>query len=257
MKEKRNHENNSIFGIFIGLILIGGGLIYLFSNLGLIDSSVVEIVVSFPMLFLLLSLYWICRKHFFWGSVIALSSLFFLVPKISKFYPDLIIFPYENLTIQNAIFPILFILLGIAIISKVLERRKKGDTNNEYEFFEHLKDSNFIQRLFSGKNVIFGSSKNIVISPLFKGTDINIMFGGSILDLRKTDIEEGETIIEANVMFGGLEIYVPSNWEIIINTTSILGATEDKRFYTDEKPHSNKRLIIKGSCMFGGIEIKN
>jgi len=257
MKEKRNHENNSIFGIFIGLILIGGGLIYLFSNIGLIDNSIVEIVVSFPMLFLLLSLYWICRKHFFWGTIIAISSLFFLLPKISKFYPDLIIFPCENLTIQNAIFQILFILLGIAIISKVLEKRKKEDPNKEYEIFERLKDSNFIQRLFSGKNVIFGSSKNIVLSPIFKGTDINIMFGGAILDLRKTDIEEGETIIEANVMFGGLEIYVPSSWEIIINTTSILGATEDKRFYIDEKPHSNKRLIIKGSCIFGGMEIKN
>jgi len=257
MKERNNHRSDSIFGIFIGLVLIGGGLIYLFSNLGLIDHAIVEIVVSFPMLFLLLSLYWICRKHFFWGFIIALLSLFFLVPKVSQFYPDLITFPYQNLTIKNAIFPILFILFGIAIISKVLEKQKKEDPNKEYEIIERLKGSNFIQRLFSGKNVIFGSSKNIVLSPIFKGTDINIMFGGAILDLRKTDIEEGETIIEANVIFGGLEIYVPSSWEIIINTTSILGATEDKRFYTDEKPQSNKKLIIKGSCIFGGIEIKN
>lgn len=257
MKEKTNCKSDSIFGIFLGLILISGGLIYLFSNLGLIDNSIVEIVISFPMLFLLLSIYWICRKHFFWGFIIAIGSLFFLVPKVSKFYPDLITFPYENLTLENTIFPILFILFGIAIISKVVSKPKKENTNNEYEIFERLKDSNFIQRLFSGKNVIFGSSKNIVLSPLFKGTDINIIFGGAILDLRKTDIEEGETIIEANVIFGGIEIYVPSSWEIAINTTSILGATEDKRFYTDEKAHSNKKLIIKGSCIFGGIEIKN
>ena len=61
-------------------------------------------------------------------------------------------------------------------------------------------------------DVIFSSSKNIVITPLFKGTEINTIFGGAVLDLRKTDIEEGETIIE---------IYVPSNWEISINTTNI------------------------------------
>ncbi|MDD3668026.1 MAG: LiaF-related protein [Bacteroidales bacterium] len=255
MKEQEKFKSNSSFGIFVGIILISGGLIYLLNNLGYVEKSIIEIVITFPMLLLLLSLYWIFRKHFFWGFLGVLASLIFLVPKVSTFYPNLITFPFENLTLENTILPILFILFGIAIISKVVSKPKKYD--KEYEFFESLRENNFIQKLFSGKNVIFGSSKNMVIAPLFKGTEINTVFGGAILDLRKTDIEEGETIVEVNVVFGGAEIYVPSNWEIVINTTSILGATEDKRFYTDEKTFSNKKLIIKGSCIFGGVEIKN
>ena len=97
----------------------------------------------------------------------------------------------------------------------------------------------------------------MVLAPLFKGTEINTVFGEVILDLRKTDIEEGETRVEVNVVFGGVEIYVPSNWEIVINTTNVLGETEDKRFYTEETTSSTKKLIINGACVFGGIEIKN
>lgn len=253
MREKNHYHGKSPFGLFFGIILIFSGLMYLLYNIGIIEYPIVSILVSFPMLFFVISIYEICRRRFFWGTLIAISSLFCLVPRISKYYA----LPFQNQNIENIIFPILFILFGLAIISKFVYRKKKDYQYNEDEIIDNLNNSNFFKRLFSGKNVIFGSSKNIVISPLFKGTEINTIFGGTILDLRKTDIEEGETIVEANVIFGGIEIYVPSSWEIIINVTSILGATEDKRFYTDDKEFSNKKLIIKGSCIFGGIEIKN
>lgn len=257
MKEQEKFKSNSIFGIYVGIILISGGLIYLLSNLGYVEKSIIEIVITFPMLLLLLSLYWIFRKHFFWGFLGVLISLIFLVPKVSTYYPNLITFSLENLTLENTILPILFILFGIAIILRIVSKPKKYDKDKEYEFFQSLRENNFIQKLFSGKNVTFGSSKNMVLAPLFKGTEINTVFGGVILDLRKTDIEEGETRVEVNVVFGGVEIYVPSNWEIVINTTNVLGATEDKRFYTEEATSTTKKLIINGACIFGGIEIKN
>lgn len=253
MKEQKKSKSNSSFGIYVGIILISGGLIYLLNNLGYIEKSIIEIVITFPMLLLLLSLYWIFRKHFFWGFLGVLISLIFLVPKVSTFYPNLITFPFENLTLENTILPILFILFGIAIISKVVSKPKKKYTDKEYEFSEYFRNN----KLFSGMDVIFSSSKNIVITPLFKGTEINTIFGGAVLDLRKTDIEEGETIIEVNVVFGGVEIYVPSNWEISINTTNILGGTKDSRFYTEGETSSTKKLIINGACIFGGVEIKN
>ena len=120
MKEQKNCKSNSSFGIFVGIILIGGGLIYLLNNLGYVDKSMIEIVITFPMLLLLLSLYWIFMKHFFWGFLGVLISLIFLVPKVSTFYPNLITFPFENLTLENTILPILLILFGVAINSKVV-----------------------------------------------------------------------------------------------------------------------------------------
>ncbi|MFA7081999.1 MAG: LiaF domain-containing protein [Bacteroidales bacterium] len=257
MKQNRHSKNDSIFGILIGFLLIGGGLVYLLYNFGFIEWPVVRLIISFPSILLIFSLYWLFFRNFFTGFMLLLVSLILLVPKVSIYYPDLINFPFQNLSFKYTIVPILFILFGISIISKILARPKKKDSEQEYEFIDRMKNSGFFQKLFSGKNVIFGASKNIVIAPIFKGTDINTVFGGAVLDLRKTDIEEGETTIEVNVVFGGVEIYVPSNWEVITNTTNILGATEDKRFYTDEKAFSNKKLIIKGSCVFGGIEIKN
>ena len=147
MKEQKKSKSNSSFGIYVGIILISGGLIYLLNNLGYIEKSIIEIVITFPMLLLLLSLYWIFRKHFFWGFLGVLISLIFLVPKVSTFYPNLITFPFENLTLENTILPILFILFGIAIISKVVSKPKKYN-NKEYEFFESSKDNNFIQKKY-------------------------------------------------------------------------------------------------------------
>lgn len=257
MKQNKHSKNDSIFGILIGLLLIAEGLVYLFYNLGYIEKPLMKIVISFPSILLIISLYWLFFRNFFSGFMLLLVSLILLVHKISIYYPDLINFPFQNLSFKLTILPILFIIIGISIISKILAKPKEKDHQQEYEFIDRMKNIGFLQKLFSGKNVIFGASKNIVIAPIFNGTDINTIFGGAVLDLRKTDIEEGETTIEVNVVFGGVEIYVPSNWEVIVNTTNILGATEDKRFYTDEKTFSNKQLIIKGSCIFGGIEIKN
>lgn len=253
MKQNKHSKNDSTFGILIGFLLIGGGLIFLLYNLGYIERPIMKIVLSFPNLLLIISLYWMIFRNFFTGFMGVLVSSILLVTKIAVFYPFFINFPFQNISFKHTILPILFIVVGISIISKIIAKPKK----KEYEFIDKVKDSGFFQNLFSGKNVIFGASKKIVIAPIFKGTDINTVFGGAVLDLRKTDIEEGETTIEVNVVFGGVEIYVPSNWEVIVNITNILGATEDKRFYTDEKTFSNKQLIIKGSCIFGGIEIKN
>lgn len=257
MKDKRHSKNDSIIGLLIGFLLIGGGLVYLLYNFGFIEWKVVRIVISFPSILLIISLFWIFLKDSFFGFMGLLVSLVFLLSKISRYYPELINFPYQNISFKYTILPILFIIIGISIISKIIAKPKRISSEQNAETNDRMKENGFTNRLFSSKNVIFGASKNIVIAPIFKGTDINTIFGGAVLDLRKTDIEEGETSIEVNVVFGGVEIYVPSNWEVIINTSNVIGATEDKRFYTDEKAFSNKKLIIKGSCVFGGIEIKN
>lgn len=257
MNNKKQRKCSYSFGLLIGLLLIAGGLVYLLRSLGLIDEGLIDILISFPTLLLILSTYWLIRRHFFWGLIGFIVSIILLIPKISTHYPELINISYNQIALENAIIPALCIFLGIIIISKILSNKNKKRWGKDDEIIEKWKNGDGFQNLFSGKDTIFGSSKNIVLSPIFEGTIINTIFGGSVLDLRKTDIKEGETIVEVNVIFGGVEIYVPSNWEIVINTSNILGGTEDGRIYTEIKPDSTKKLLINGSCIFGGIEIKN
>lgn len=43
----------------------------------------------------------------------------------------------------------------------------------------------------------------MVLDEVFKGATIRNTFGGTVLDLRRTNISEGETYIEVECNFGG------------------------------------------------------
>jgi hypothetical protein len=55
---------------------------------------------------------------------------------------------------------------------------------------------------------------------------------------------------------GGTKIIVPPNWEVRSQLTSVFGNIEDKR-QNISSTNPEKVLIIDGSSVFGGIEIRN
>ena len=98
----------------------------------------------------------------------------------------------------------------------------------------------------------FGGQKAIKDGEEFKGANIDSVFGGVELDLRKSIIEK-ETIIKASAIFGGIDIYVPEGVNIKIKSTPIFGGVSNKAKYNKE---SEKTIYVDAFCMFGGIEIK-
>jgi len=102
--------------------------------------------------------------------------------------------------------------------------------------------------------VLGGIHKNI-LSKNFKGGDITIFMGGAEINLSQADIQ-GTAALDITQIMGGTKIIVPSNWEIRSQLTSVFGNIEDKRQnigVTDPQ----KVLIIDGTSVFGGIEIRN
>ena len=102
---------------------------------------------------------------------------------------------------------------------------------------------------------VFGSIKKKVFSKNFKGGQSTVLFGGTELDFTHADID-GVAVCDFMVAFGGMELVVPSNWDVKSEMSVILGGIEDKRSNTSNID-SNKCLILKGTCMFGGVEIKS
>jgi predicted membrane protein len=102
---------------------------------------------------------------------------------------------------------------------------------------------------------IFGGIHKNILSKNFKGGDITIFMGGAELNLTQADIQ-GTAELDITQIMGGTKIIVPPHWEIRSQLTSVLGSIEDKRQnigITDP----NKILIINGSSVLGGIEIKS
>ena len=106
-------------------------------------------------------------------------------------------------------------------------------------------------------NSVFGSVQKNIISKNFKGGDINVVFGGAEVNLSKADID-GTVILEINTVFGGTQVIVPTNWELKSELDVVMGGVEDKRpIDKDGSVVSGKVLILKGSVVFGGIELRS
>ncbi len=79
--------------------------------------------------------------------------------------------------------------------------------------------------------------------------------GGAEINLSQADIQ-GTATLDITQVMGGTKIIVPPHWEVRSQMTSVFGNIEDKRQNIGSTDHS-KVLIIDGSSVFGGIEIRN
>jgi predicted membrane protein len=106
------------------------------------------------------------------------------------------------------------------------------------------------------KNSIFGGGEHIVLEPDFNGGEINAIFGDLTLDLRHTNLSEGISRLEVNAVFGGISIFVPNEWYVEMNTDAVFGGVEDKRM-KKQPLNTERKLLITGACVFGGIDLSN
>ena len=104
-------------------------------------------------------------------------------------------------------------------------------------------------------SVLGGVKKNIQ-SKSFKGGEIVCFMGGAEINMMQADIQ-GTVVLEVNNVFGGTKLIIPANWYVQIEISATFGGVEDKRNFQSTPPDQDKKIILKGSCLFGGIEIAN
>ncbi len=142
-------------------------------------------------------------------------------------------------------FPTILVIIGLSIIfkdtfnHKVTEEIKKINEKN--------KGANEYCATFSGQDVNFDGEE-------FKGSTLTAVFGGVKCDLRKAIINENQ-VINCSSIFGGIDIYVPSDVKVKIKSSSIFGGASDDRKEKNEKEDS-KTIYINATCIFGGVEVK-
>ena len=101
-----------------------------------------------------------------------------------------------------------------------------------------------------------GEKEYVVLDETFPGGSIKTSFGSTTIDLLNSGLNEGETILEVEVAFGGVTIYAPDNWSIEFRMENVFGGISDHR-RVGKTSDTSKRLIIAGKCVFGGIEIRS
>ena len=88
---------------------------------------------------------------------------------------------------------------------------------------------------------------------VFQGAQLNAVFGGLKCDLRRAQINQ-DCLIDASAIFGGIDIYVPTNVNVKVSSNSVFGGVTNKApYFHDENAPT---IYIKGNCMFGGVDVK-
>ena len=106
-------------------------------------------------------------------------------------------------------------------------------------------------------HAVFGGVERKVTTDDFRGGHVSAMFGGIDLNLRKAGMRGESAIVDISVVFGGVEIKVPLNWIVVVEGSSFFGGFSDKSAQPAADMPGVKRLLVRGSVVFGGVDIKN
>jgi hypothetical protein len=106
-------------------------------------------------------------------------------------------------------------------------------------------------------NAIFSGFKRKITDGNFRGAHLTAIFGGGELNLRQAGMEGDSAVVYATAIFGGIEIKVPENWQVISEGTGIFGGFTDQTAHLPSNYPGVKKLIVKGEAVFGGVEVKN
>lgn len=103
---------------------------------------------------------------------------------------------------------------------------------------------------------VFGGIKKVILSKDFKGGEIVNIFGGAELDFTRADIN-GVVVIDIVQLFGGIKMIVPPHWQVRSDVAAIFAGIDDKRFGNVTPQSPDKILVLKGTSIFAGIDVRS
>jgi predicted membrane protein len=100
-----------------------------------------------------------------------------------------------------------------------------------------------------------GGTKTVVTTTDFKGGQATAVMGGCEIDLRHASMPEGRpAVLDTFAFWGGIEIRVPDDWEVVSQGSAALGGFVNN---ARSAPGAKRRLVVTGLAIMGGVEVKN
>ena len=216
--------------IIVGLVVITFGLSLLANNLGWSDARYF-FQSAWPLLLVVAGAGILLQRrqgNGFWGIALILAGLWSFAAQQH----------WLRVNFWSVFGPTLIVLVGASLVWRAVTRRRPDSTADAYIH----------------SFAVFSGAELRPTAP-FQGADLTAVLGGAKLDLTSTPMMGDSTTIDVFAFMGGVEILVPSDWNVVIKVGSFMGACVDKR-----RPSTlpqTKQLIVRGSSIMGGVEIKN
>jgi predicted membrane protein len=228
------HDNGRSHYHLLGIVLIVVGAALILKNMGIFPYCIKNIIFSWQMLLVTIGLViTLGSSNDRTGGIIAMVvGAFFLIPKIFRVTFDI-----------NIFWPMIFIVVGLIFI---FSRGCRIKGHSKAKIGDDFLD---IANIFSG-------SDKKIMSENFSGGKITAIFGGSEIDFTQTKLAYGTSELEVTCVFGGIVLTVPSDWDVKVNVTSVFGGVDERQLISGKFVDTSKQLIIKGTAVFGGVELK-
>ena len=205
--------------LVFGLSFIAAGVIFWLDRIGRIDAH--DYYEWWPLALIALGVAQLPYRKWVTAAWWLLVGTYFLLPVLgySRFHLGQIL----------GLWPILISVGGATLIMHAL---RQG---------EHS---------FSATAVMAGNVRKI--GAQFKGGEAVAVMGGCDLDFTAATID-GEAVLDVLAFWGGIEIFVPDNWEIIGEVTPFMAGFELK---VAPKGAPQRQIVVRGMAVMAGIEVK-
>ncbi len=220
--------------LMFGVLVILFGVALLLRNFGLLSEEQKAIIFSWKTILIAIGVMNLIGKEFFSGLMFISIGMFF---HLTHYYE-------LPITVKNMFWPAVIIVVGLFIMTKHFRISHPCRFNTADEVSEYFEDTS-----------IFGGNNKFIKNNNFRGAKITAIFGGSKINLQQVQLSPEGATIDMTLIFGGCELIVPPDWNIHVDSQNIFGGTSDKRILSDID--LSKNLYIKGTCVFGGCEIKS
>lgn len=104
------------------------------------------------------------------------------------------------------------------------------------------------------ERAIVGGISRKNTSQSFQGGELTAIMGGCEVDLRESRMAGPQAVLDCFTMWGGIEITIPRDWAVDPQVSVIAAGFEDK---TTPPVQPVGRLVIRGTALMAGIEVKN
>jgi predicted membrane protein len=241
-----NQPRRSRIVLALFIILIGAAILLKTMALPFFPSW----LFSWPVLFVGIGLYLLVSRRMRDGSglVFLLIGGFFLADDI-----------IPGISLHRFIWPVIIISVGLMIL--LTPRRKKGwkkhwgsDWARQNDVWQTgMHDTQFETEDVIDIASVFGGAHRTIVSKNFRGGEIVNVMAGAEINCLQADIN-GVVVLEITQVMGGIKLTVPAHWQIQNDITSVFATVDDRREKAPADP--NKVLVLKGSSVFAGIDIR-
>lgn len=220
-----------------GIILIAAGICWALSSLGLLEVNI--FFEGWWTLFIIVP----CTVSLF-TSPDKISAAIGIAVGVLLLLSVREIIDWDM--IVKLVVPAIIVLIGIKLIANAFSEKKTEKIEESLRNNADNLDNVFC--LFNGEEIKCDGK-------VFRGAEINAIFGGVDYDLRGAIIEP-DCAIKATAIFGGIEILVPENVKVRVKSTGIFGGTSNKARRPDDGAENVVTLYVSSIALFGGVDIK-